>query len=127
MGARERISDLGRKFQPPRQRQGAGRDGLAGPIAEITLRAPLDLDEVGRGLQIPIEETREIAAPLETGAQQAKQRDLALQARDLIADQGELEDPALVRLVMFAEPCIAIPASAQASDQFPVRPSDNTV
>lgn len=122
MGGREGVGNLRDEIETYRHGNRVRAALPVRPFPEIALAAPFDLDEIGRFLQVPVDDAGYVVTRTQAVLKQAEEGDLAPKCREPDAVMAKLEDPALVGFRLLPEPCIAKPAGAEPPDHSPVRP-----
>src|SRR5690606_32722885 len=104
--------DPQKKPQPPRLLP-AGQSALAlGPLGQ-RLAAVLAFQEAGRAFEVPVQHPDEILAPAQTLAQHPRHGGLALDRRQSLPVQAELEYPPFAPAAAPGEPYLAAAGSPQ--------------
>jgi hypothetical protein len=125
VGGGQGFGNLRRQLDAIRQQDAVESTLALGPLHEIAAGGVLALDEVRLLLQVPVQDARDPAA---AGlAQQARQRDLALERGQRRHIERKLVDALLASLVVAGQPGLAAAATAEALDQAPERPQRRMV
>ncbi len=114
------VGDLGGELEAGRHRDLLEASARLDPLRQVAALRVLELEEVGRLVEVPVEDARDVLPVAERFAQQPAHRDLALQRAHALELEAELEHPRLVRLAVARQPDLAETALAELLVELPV-------